>query len=71
MLSINQCFGRHCCYHLQGKFVVGQVLEALSRAGGELDLMVLIGRAEVWAAIQWEKGIFLRKIGYGTFFMIT
>jgi hypothetical protein len=37
----------------------GQVLEALynigQAVGGEVDLMVLIGGAEEWAAIQWEK----------------
>jgi hypothetical protein len=28
---------------------------------GKLDLMVLIGGAEEWAAIQWEKSMWLRK----------
>jgi hypothetical protein len=57
MLSINQHFGKHCICHLQGKCVVGQVLESLGQAvGGELDLMV-IGVAEERAAVQWERRI--------------
>jgi hypothetical protein len=59
MLSINQRFGIHFSCHLQGECVcvVGLVLERQAE-GGELDLMVLIGGAEEWAAIQWEKSIF-------------
>jgi hypothetical protein len=33
---------------------VGQII------GGKLDLMVLVGGAKEWAAIQWERGFFLR-----------
>jgi hypothetical protein len=36
--------------------------------GGELDLMVLIGGMEEWAAIQLEKSMWLRKIGDEKFF---
>jgi hypothetical protein len=31
--------------------------------GGELELMVLIGGAEEWAAIRLEKSMWLRKGG--------
>jgi hypothetical protein len=31
--------------------------------GGRLDLTVLIGGAEEWAAVQWEKSMWLRKRG--------
>jgi hypothetical protein len=33
-----------------------------------MDLMVLIGGAEEWAAIQWEKSVWLRKRGDEKFF---
>jgi hypothetical protein len=35
----------------------------IGQAGGELDLMVLIGGAEERVAIQWEKSTWLRKKG--------
>jgi hypothetical protein len=31
------------------------------------DLMVLIGGAEKWAAIQWKKSMWLKKGGDGNF----
>jgi hypothetical protein len=55
MLNIIQCFSKHCSCHLQGEYVmfghfwkpyIGQAV------GGELDLMVLNGWAEKWAASQ-------------------
>jgi hypothetical protein len=57
MLKIIQRFGKHCNYHLQGKYVmvgrfwklyIGQAVD------GELDFMVLIGRAEERAGIQYS-----------------
>jgi hypothetical protein len=53
MSKISQRFGKHCSCHLQSEFVVTAFLEALySAASSELDLMVLTGGAEEWAAIQ-------------------
>jgi hypothetical protein len=40
MLKIIQRFGKHCSFHLQGEYV-----------SEELDLMVIIGGAEEWAAL--------------------
>jgi hypothetical protein len=34
MLSIIQCFDKHCSCHLHGEYVVRQILEALYRADG-------------------------------------
>jgi hypothetical protein len=51
MLKIIQCFGRHCsCHHLGEYVIVGYFQQAV--VGGELDLIVLIGGVEQWAAIQ-------------------
>jgi hypothetical protein len=64
MLKIIQCSGKHCKssgFIFNGwafwKPYMGQAV------GGELDLMALIGGAELWAAIQWEKSTWLRKRG--------
>jgi hypothetical protein len=40
-------------------------------AGGELDLIVLIGGAEERAAIKWEKSMEMRKRGGEKIFGIT
>jgi hypothetical protein len=48
-------FSKHCSCHIQGEFVmVGHFWQSYMRqvVGGELDLMVLIGRVEGNAAIE-------------------
>jgi hypothetical protein len=35
MFGVDQRFRKHCSCHFQGRYVVGRVLEALYRAGGE------------------------------------
>jgi hypothetical protein len=49
ILKIIQRFGKHCICHLQGEYVmVGRFWQPYigQAVGGELDSMVLIGRAE-------------------------
>jgi hypothetical protein len=43
-----------------GKFWRPYIGQAVS---GEIDLMALIGGAEEWAAIEWERSLQLRKGG--------
>jgi hypothetical protein len=52
MLRIIQRFNKHCTCHLQGECVeVGQRKPYIGQAVDvKLDLMVLIGGAEKWAA---------------------
>jgi hypothetical protein len=58
MSRIIQHFGKQCSNHLQGEcVVVGHFCKPYigQAVGGKLDLMVLIGGAEEWVTIQWEK----------------
>jgi hypothetical protein len=53
----NKQTNKHCSCHLQGEYVlVGHFWKPYigQAVGGELDLMVLIGGAEKWAAIQLD-----------------
>jgi hypothetical protein len=60
MFLVIQHFGKHYSCLLEGKYVdcghfwksyFGQVV------GTKKEFMVLIGGAEEWAAIQWEKSM--------------
>jgi hypothetical protein len=66
MLRIIQRFAKHYSCHLQGEYVmVGHFRKPYigQAVGGELDLLVLTGRAEQRAAIQLEMSMWLRKRG--------
>jgi hypothetical protein len=63
MLRVIQHFGKHCCYHLQGEYVLGVFRKPYvgQAVGGEWDMTDPFGGAGEQAAIQLVMRTWLRK----------